>query len=55
MKITRLSTDQDNHSYFEGLEVLFDPKGPAGIVPRACWCKGSFFSGVPGRLRLSMA
>jgi hypothetical protein len=42
MKITRLYTGRDNHSYFEDIDVYFDPKGPLGLFTEPIGAKAVF-------------
>ena len=47
MKITRLYTGRDNHSYFEDIEVPLDPKGPLGLFSEPVGAKAVFFREIP--------
>ncbi|MDO9550338.1 MAG: hypothetical protein Q7J03_05135 [Methanoregula sp.] len=47
MKITRLYTGRDNHSYFEDIEIPFDPKGPLGLFSEPIGAKAVFFREIP--------
>lgn len=47
MKITRLYTGPDNHSYFEELDIPLESKGPLGFFTEPIGAKAVFFREIP--------
>jgi len=47
MKVTRLSTGPDNRSYFEEIEVPFEPRGDFGLFTIPEPAKSVFFREIP--------